>query len=273
MVSSLPPCVNNFTWNLFASPITVSSVIGITTGWGVYIGLIQAMIANRPVFLFDFEAIKLFSLCFDLPSPTEYSNCVRDILDSHRVSKVNVIGHSFGTITAAWFVDHFPEYVAHLTLIDPVSLLLAHPDVAYNFLYRSPSTFIEWVIYYGASQEITIANCLRRNFWWYNNVLWLEDIPSTIGVHVSLAGADQVSRTSTIEEYITSCSEARRQRHEEITKNKNDASSTSSSMANNSVADINYSIRDGHAHAQILVCRKSLLELSHLVHQDYKKAS
>lgn len=227
------------------------------------------MISNRPVFLFDFEAIKLFSLCFDLPSPTDYSTCVKDILDLHHVTKVNVIGHSFGTITAAWFVNHFPEYISHMTLIDPVSLLLAHPEVAYNFLYRPPSTFVEWMIYYGASQEITIANCLRRNFWWYNNLLWLEDIPSSIGVHVSLAGNDQVARTATIEEYIKSCAESRRLQIEKTKKNNCNSVNSSST----DVADIKYSIRDGHSHAQILVCRKSLLELAHLVHQDYKKKS
>jgi pimeloyl-ACP methyl ester carboxylesterase len=252
-------------------------VAGITTGWGVYFGLIQAMIADRPVFLFDFESIKLFSLCFDLPSPTSYSSCVKDILDLHRVTKVNVVGHSFGTITATWFVNHFPEYVSHLTLIDPVSLLLAHPEVAYNFLYRPPSTFIEWMIYYGASQEITIANCLRRNFWWYNNVLWLEDIPASIGVHVSLAGADQISRTSSIEEYIKTCSEGRRLKNEEIRKGNNEstASETHGSTTTNTsspvAAEIKYSVRDGHSHAQILVCRNSLLELAHLVHQEYKE--
>jgi hypothetical protein len=87
-------------------------------------------------------------------------------------------------------------------------------------------------------------------------VLWLEDIPVSIGVHVSLAGADQVSRTPTVEEYVLACIESRQ------------SSSRSDTEAN--VAEIKYSIRDGHSHAQILVCRHSLLELSHLVHQEYK---
>ena len=238
--------------------------VGITTGWGVYYGLIHAMSSNRAIFLIDFEAIKIFSLCFDFVTPEEYSTCVREILDHHHIKKVNIIGHSFGTITAAWFISHCADYVAHLTLVDPVSLLLAHPDVAFNFLYRPPSNFIEWVIYYGASQEITIANCLRRNFWWYNNVLWLEDIPSSIGVHVSLAGADQISSTKTIQEYIISCGRAR---HEKLLNSPNEAGN----MKCTKVSDINYSIRDGHSHAQILACPRSLRELSCLIELEYKK--
>ena len=228
---------------------------GITTGWGVYIGLIQALATKRTVFLFDFEAIKLFSLSFDLPSPEEYCSSVRRVLRQHSADKVNLVGHSFGTITAAWFIDQYPELVSHVTLIDPVSLLLAHPEVAYNFLYRKPATLVEWLIYYGASQEITICNCLRRNFWWYNNVLWLEDVPSKIGVHVSLAGSDQVSRTATIEEYVRLCNESRQQRKEK------------------SKTEINCSVREGHSHAQILVCQNSLKELSIQVNQEYKSCS
>lgn len=268
-------------WHRGSSSANLEPLIffhGITTGWGVYFGLIQALVTNRAVFLFDFEAIKLFSLCFELPSPEAYCTSVKEVLDLHKVKKVNVIGHSFGTITAAWFVDHCPEHVSHLTLVDPVSLLLAHPDVAYNFLYRPPSNFIEWMIYYGASQEITIANCLRRNFWWYNNVLWLEDVPPGIGVHVSLAAADQVSNTTTIEEYIKTCAEHRRQnfKHDQIMGNevKSTASSVGANAgdrASSQVADICYSIRQGHSHAQILMSRSTLLELAFLVHSEYKK--
>jgi pimeloyl-ACP methyl ester carboxylesterase len=225
------------------------------------------------VFLFDFEAIKLFSLCFELPTPEDYCSDIKQVLDLHNVAKVNIVGHSFGTITAAWFIEHCPDYVSHLTLIDPVSLLLAHPDVAYNFLYRPPSTVLEWIIYYGASQEITIANCLRRNFWWYNNVLWLEDVPSCVGVHVSLAGADQVSRTSTIVEYIETCAESRRRQLDDCSEVRAHSSVGTDGCNSARIADINYSVRAGHSHAQILASRHSLMELAFLLHQEYKKAA
>merc|ERR1712146_327900 len=97
------------------------------------------------------------SLVFNMPSREEYSNVVKAVLDKHNISHVSVVGHSFGSITAAWFIKCYPDRVSHLTLLDPVSLLLSLPDVAYNFLYRKPKTMVEWYIYLGASQEITVS--------------------------------------------------------------------------------------------------------------------
>lgn len=57
------------------------------------------------------------------------------------------MGHSFGSITAGWFVKANPERVSHMTLVDPVSLLLCLPDVGYTFLYRQPSTVMQWIIF------------------------------------------------------------------------------------------------------------------------------
>lgn len=58
------------------------------------------------------------------------------VLEKHKLIRVSLVGHSFGSITAGWFVKRYPSAVSHLTLIDPVSLLLALPDVAHKFLYR-----------------------------------------------------------------------------------------------------------------------------------------
>lgn len=98
-----------------------------------------------------------------------------------------------------------PELVCNITLIDPVSLLLALPDVAYNFLYRKPSTMMEYIIYFTASREITISHTLHRNFWWYNNVLWLEDVDPSVGVVVALSGQDEILNAETVREYVQIC--------------------------------------------------------------------
>lgn len=54
-----------------------------------------------------------------------------------------------------------------LTLMDAVCLLLALPEVAYNFLHKRPSSPQEWIIHVLASREISISHVLRRHFWWY----------------------------------------------------------------------------------------------------------
>ena len=223
---------------------------GITTGWGGYVELVRQTSdffkKNRTIFLLDMECIKIHSLHFQMPTAEYYATAVKKVLDRHGINKVNAFGHSFGSITCGWFLKMYPEYVSHVTLIDPVSLLLAHPETAFNFLYREPSTFIEWCIHLVASQEITIAYTLRRNFWWYKNILWLEDIPSTIGVHVSLAGNDEVACPNTVRDYTILCSQSR-------LKEK---------LTNDSVMPIEHSFREGHSHAQILLCSKSIKELT-----------
>lgn len=47
--------------------------------------------------------------------------------------------------------------VKQLILLDPVCVLLALPDVMYNFLYRMPRSLTEHIIYYGGSMVGTQA--------------------------------------------------------------------------------------------------------------------
>mmetsp|Transcript_2633 Transcript_2633/g.3950 ORF Transcript_2633/g.3950 Transcript_2633/m.3950 type:complete len:458 (+) Transcript_2633:101-1474(+) len=234
---------------------------GISTGWGSHMLLMKHLCSNRAIFLFDLDAVKIHSLCFEMPTPEYYCDVVKRVLDRHSSGKVNIIGHSFGTITAGWFVRTHPGYVAHLTLIDPVSLLLSHPEVAFNFLYRKPSTLMEWVIYLGAATEITIANTLRRNFWWYKNELWLEDVHHSIGVHVSLAGGDEVCNSNTVRDYVNLCSRKRCDLRNKL----------NSCSSNDKVADISHCFREGHSHAQVLICENSVMKMADRILEGQKR--
>lgn len=201
--------------NSTKSPLLVFH--GISSGWMTYYHLVSMIGVGRAVFLIDLEAIKVMSLCFEMPTPDKYSQFVKDILDRHHVvDKISVLGHSFGSITAGWFVRCYPAMVSHLTLLDPVSLLLGLPDVAYGFLYRPPTKFMEWLIYLVASQEITVSHTLYRNFWWYNNILYLEDIPSSVSVLVGLAGKDEVAYTVSVHEYVSNFWKNRQNINEEL---------------------------------------------------------
>jgi hypothetical protein len=94
---------------------------GITTGWIFYLPLILTMAQSRPVLLIDLDTIKIHSLVFDMPDEKEFVDAVRDICTRHFGSdtRVSVVGHSFGTILAAWFLRGHPTLVSHLTLLDP----------------------------------------------------------------------------------------------------------------------------------------------------------
>jgi len=116
---------------------------GIAPGWLVYMPIVRALGENRTLILVDLEAIKIKSLNFNMPTPEQFVDRVSRILDRHNIAQVSVAGHSFGSITAGWIVRKCPERVSHLTLIDPVSLLLGLPDVGYSFLYRQPTSWME----------------------------------------------------------------------------------------------------------------------------------
>jgi hypothetical protein len=99
--------------------------------------------------------------------------------------------------------------VHHLTVVDPVSLLLGLPEVAYNFLYRPPTDIIQSFILYGASREITISHMLHRHFWWHRNICYLEDIPAHIGVVVAVSSEDPILDARSVFAYAQICEDIR----------------------------------------------------------------
>ena len=204
---------NNRNTNALSSDGTEPMVFlhGISTGWMLYLHLVTALGKNRTLLLVDVNAIKIKSLNFDMPTPKQFADRVSRILDRHNIARASFVGHSFGSVTAGWFVRYFPTRVSHLTLIDPVTILLSFPEVAYNFLYRPPTKFTEWVIHLAASREITVSHALRRHFWWYNNALWLEDVPEHIGVVVGVSANDEIIAPAAVFEYSNNCRQKRLQ--------------------------------------------------------------
>jgi pimeloyl-ACP methyl ester carboxylesterase len=184
---------------------------GITNGWMFFANFLEALGRQRTIILVEVDSIKVQSMVFEMPSPQQFTDIVENILRRHNYDKCSLIGHSFGSITSGWIVKVKPELVSHLTLLDPVSLLLCLPDVAFNFIYRKPTSLMEWLILIVASRELTISHTLHRNFWWYNNVLYLDQIPNNIGVIVGIAGGDEVLNAESVYEYTEICSQYREQ--------------------------------------------------------------
>ena len=184
---------------------------GICSGWLFYSTLITSLSSERPIILVEIDAIKIKSMQFEMPTPKNFSSAVMDIIKRHNFSQVSVVGHSFGSITAGWFVKAYPEAVSHITLLDPVSILLCFPDVAYNFIYRPPSTLMQYLIYFFASRELTISHTLHRLFYWYNNIILLDEIPSNIGVLVGIGGSDEVLNAASVYEYTEKCAIKRKE--------------------------------------------------------------
>jgi hypothetical protein len=121
--------------------------------------------------------------------------------------------------------------VGSTTFIDPVCFLLCKHDVAYNFLYRDPATLMQLIIHYFAgahctlihsytvhsythtppflhllfpspplfpssstARELHIAYALSRHFFWWQNILWPEQLQPAVTGHttVFLSGEDSI---------------------------------------------------------------------------------
>ncbi|KZP07992.1 hypothetical protein FIBSPDRAFT_922742 [Athelia psychrophila] len=125
--------------------------------------------------------------------------------------------HSYGTVMSAWILhnDALKARVAATAFIDPIPFLLHLPALAYNFVYRRPSTANEWQLWYFASRDADVGRTLGRHFFWAENVLWkdeLEDMEEGVGgggrgrgmrTGVVLSGDDQVVDAEEVRKYLT----------------------------------------------------------------------
>ncbi|KAF8490445.1 hypothetical protein F5888DRAFT_1808101 [Russula emetica] len=129
----------------------------------------------------------------------------------------HVIGHDNSTAGS-------DNLIAATLLIDPIPFLLHHPAVAYNFVYRQPRHANEMQLWYFASREPDTARALSRHFFWFECILFREDVlgatsggergsTSVAGkqgnkkrpmpVTVSLAGRDQIVDARAVRAYLT----------------------------------------------------------------------
>ena len=135
---------------------------------------------------------------------------IRRILDTHSLQYVVIATYSYGTVVTAQLFrcpDLAPRIRATL-FVDPIPFLLHLPDVAYNFVYRSPRTANEWLLWYFSSRDPDVSRTLSRHFFWTENILWKEDLQDKI-VAVVLSGQDQVVNTEAVRKYLTEEDEER----------------------------------------------------------------
>lgn len=145
---------------------------------------------DRTVILYTCHGIKMHSMVFELPTPSDVSSHIRMILHRYNINKVVLLGHSWGTIFCNWVMRLNPDAVRQIILIDPVTLAAAFPDTIYGLLYRPPTSMLECLFSYLVRYDLTISNSLHRHLCWYNAFLDFEDIPSNIGVTIAIAARD-----------------------------------------------------------------------------------
>ncbi|KAI2605566.1 hypothetical protein GGR54DRAFT_446676 [Hypoxylon sp. NC1633] len=103
---------------------------------------------------------------------------VATILDAHGWDQFVLVSHSYGTALATHMLrsENLANRVASAVLIDPVTILLHLPDVAYNFTRRRPKGANEWQLWYFASMDPGVAHSLGRHFFWKDNIVWKEEL-------------------------------------------------------------------------------------------------
>ena len=118
--------------------------------------------------------------------------------------KFVLVSHSYGTVITTHLLKtpSISERIGPVVLIDPVSLLLHLPDVAFNFTRRKPKRANEHQLYYFASMDMSVSHTLSRHFFWNENVLWKKDLGDR-RVTVSLSGRDLIVDTGAVGRYLS----------------------------------------------------------------------
>lgn len=154
-------------------------------------------------------ALELMPVAFRLTHPALRKDAlcaeIAAILAYHKYDKVVLVSHSYGTVISTHLLHHpaTRDSIGSMVLIDPVSILLHLPDVAYNFTRRKPYHANEHQLYYFASMDMGVSHTLARNFFWSENILWKKDLLDR-NVTVSLAGRDLIVNTNAVGRYLTS---------------------------------------------------------------------
>jgi pimeloyl-ACP methyl ester carboxylesterase len=155
-------------------------------------------------------AIEIMPVAFRIThsalSRTEMCSEIDEILQEHfgPEQKFVLVSHSYGTVITTHLL-HTPSIakrIGPIVLIDPVSILLHLPDVAYNFTRRQPKEANEHQLYYFASMDMGVSHTLSRHFFWNENVLWKKDLGGR-KVTASLSGRDLIVDTKAVGRYLS----------------------------------------------------------------------
>lgn len=157
-------------------------------------------------------AIELLPICSRLTQSIihheEFIKQITAILDAHGYDKFVLASHSYGSVFSTYMLTHDPlaSRISATVLIDPVTILLHMPDVAFNFTVREPQTANEWQLWYFASKDPGTSHTLGRHFFWNENCLWKSRIKDLMdrGMRftVSLASRDLIVDTSAVAQYL-----------------------------------------------------------------------
>jgi len=157
---------------------------GLGTGLSPYLRLLLRLASERELFIIELPEVSQVGV-EQGPLPDVMAERIQGMLRSHGHEQACFIAHSYGTVVLSWVVRAKKSIVAKAVFLDPVCFLLVQPDVAFNVLYRKPKNWFMTAAANIAFWELYTANTLMRNFYWYHNVLWPDELPEKTVVVLS----------------------------------------------------------------------------------------
>ena len=169
-------------------------------GFGLipYLRIIDGLTkSQRPIIIYD-----LNFLTPKVTFETKHKLCILSSINGLKkygyLSGTHV-GHSFGTVIMRWIYTNRTDLVLNMVFISPVVFLYHYSDVTKNFIYQGQkwnASIIDRLI----ACDLNIQATLKRHTWWYENIMWAEDIIHPALVILSIH--DQIVPTSEVKDYL-----------------------------------------------------------------------
>lgn len=159
-------------------------------------------------------AVEMLPVSFRLTSPPldkrAFLEAFTSIIDAHGWDDFAIVSHSYGSVPTTHILTAdaaLSRRAKAATLVDPVTIMLQLPHVAYNFTRRAPRTAAEWQLWYFASSDVGVATVLGRHFFWRQNIIWKDELLRLPGggqrkVTVSLAAKDIIVNAPAVAQYL-----------------------------------------------------------------------
>ena len=164
---------------------------GVSFGILPYLRLLRRICSKRPCAIPEAPFISM-TLRFATDSGVGIGGAIERLLDAQGWDRVILGGHSFGSVHAWWVRRALgPSRVAGVALLDPIGPLLFDSKVCHRFVYQTPRKLLEWIVYYSARSEVGIAHFMRRHFWWYNIVIFPDEMPG-VETLIGLSTRDEI---------------------------------------------------------------------------------
>lgn len=190
------------------STLPVVFLHGIGIGLYPYVPFLDSLPATSSVLVVEILPISMRLTTADILARPEFLRQFKEILRNHGVDQFVLVGHSYGSVLVTHILhdSELAPRVDGVVLVDPVTLLLHLPTVAYNFTRRRPRTANEWQLWYLASMDPGIALVLGRHFFWRENIIWKEELLNKGGskrrAAVCLASRDLIVDTQSVARYL-----------------------------------------------------------------------